>query len=121
MARFVISMLWGAMSTVIVYAASAAIFPGFVSGLVLAVLLGLTLWGADSLRDDSSSVQRQHVLIRLGKWFMLYEGLPALVISVLATVGLFVLSSGLLTALAMCLPISLITLRDYVDLSWLAR
>ncbi len=133
MFRFVMSVLWGVASAFIIYAANATIFPSFASLAVFAALAGLTLWGADtviaasvahSVPDTVSWTERlreRPLILRLAAWVVFYEFAPAMLIYLLSQWGVFVLPSGLFTALAMCLPLSLVTLRDYVNLSWLAR
>jgi hypothetical protein len=123
MFRFGISMVWGLMSAVIVYGANDKLFAGLGAAAALAGVLGLSLWGADSFAlPNGKLIRMANLPFRLGMWFVLYHVLPAAIIWVLASVlGLFVLPVGYATALVMCVPISLITLKDFVDLSWLNR
>ena len=122
MFRFIITMLWGTLVTCLVLAADENLFTSISSVFVLAVLLGLSLWSADTVRmRNLALIQRQSLVLRLPIWFLLHELVPAAVLTLLAALGLFVLPNGLLSALIICVPISVITLRDYVDLNWLAR
>lgn len=123
MFRFGVSLAWGLMSAVLVYAANDKLFAGIGSAVALAGIFGLSLWGADSFAlPNGKLIRMANLPIRLGLWFTLYHLLPAAIIwAVAAGLGMFVLPVGYATAMAMCLPISLITLKDFVDLSWLNR
>jgi hypothetical protein len=122
MFRFIITMMWGILSACIVLAADVNLFTSIASVFVLAALLGFSLWSADTVRIRSQTlIQRQRLFLRLPIWFLLYELVPATLLILLAALGLFVLPHGLVSALIICVPISVITLRDYVDLNWLAR
>lgn len=122
MLRFIVTVLWAVMSAVLVFASSKEIFTGWVSAAVFVGLIGLSLWLTDTrYMKDQKSIAEKSAAIRLFFWFVLYEAVPAAVIYALAYFGLFVLPSGLVTALLMCLPSSLPMLGCYVDLSWLAR
>ncbi len=121
MARFAITMLWGAMSAFIIFAASDKILINIWSGVVLALVLGLSLYFADTIGAPiRGKVKEKSLITRASTWILLYEGIPAGIIFAISLTGLFFLPAGPLSALAMCLPISLITLRDYLDLSWLS-
>lgn len=123
MYRFGVTMAWGLISAVLVYATNEKLFTGLGAGALLAVVLGGGLWLVDSaVIPNRRLIRMANLPVRLGLWFTSYHVLPAAVIWGLATAtGLFVLPVGYATALAMCVPISLITLSEFVDLSWLSR
>ncbi len=114
MFHFLISMLWGCVSALVVYCANDALFHGLYSIGVLALLMGLTSYFSSRVRKH---VKHRKALDRFLVWFLLYEQLPAGAILLFAWFGLFALSSGLITAYLMCLPISLVVLSEWIDLS----
>ncbi len=123
--RVGITLVWGGLCALPVILFTKDIVVSPFAGAVLALLLGVWLYVADGLGAPIRRRQmRQAGLVeRMSTWIVLYEVFPAvLLFSFGSTVtGLFCFPSSVFTALAICLPLSLSTLREYVNLSWCRR
>jgi hypothetical protein len=111
-------MIWGAFTALLVFAARSSIFANRASILVFGCLIGLWMWSADTLHMKMrAQISKIELCGRFVIWLVLYEALPAALICALAHCGVFVLDHGTWTAMLMCLPMSIVTLRNYVNWS----
>jgi hypothetical protein len=118
--RTLIYALWGAMMSVIVALFLPNVISAFWTGVAFAVVVAGAMRIADAGKAWTKEIKiHGGTAVRLGLWFLLYLIPGAVAITLLETVGVFVLPYSILTAMAMMFLPALVSLNEFVDLSWL--